>query len=91
MCQIDGNRLQNPAYSPVIFFGVFMRTSVRTNKRNNKSGRNLVIPTGAIILIVALIALFKGAEGLNRNLSTKIDSVDISLIWESGDLTESLN
>ncbi len=62
-----------------------MRNLISANKRTRKSGINLVIPTGAIILIIGSIALFKGAEGLNRNLSNKIDSVDISLIWETGD------
>lgn len=62
-----------------------MRNLVSANKRNRKNGINLVIPTGAIILIIASIALLKGAEGLNRNLTNKIDSVDISLIWETGD------
>ncbi|MBI9099577.1 MAG: tetratricopeptide repeat protein [Spirochaetaceae bacterium] len=62
-----------------------MRTSIRSKKQTKKTGRNLVIPTSTIILLIALLALFKGAAGLNQNLTTQIDSVDISLIWESGD------
>ncbi|MDA3811433.1 MAG: tetratricopeptide repeat protein [Spirochaetaceae bacterium] len=34
---------------------------------------------------MAFFAVYKGATGLNQNLTTKIDSVDISVIWEKGD------
>ena len=67
------------------FYWCIMRTSIRKENRKQKTRKNLVIPTGAIIFIVALIALFRGASGLDDNLTTKINSVDISLIWESGD------
>lgn len=62
-----------------------MRTSNRKSKRNSKTTKNLVIPAGSLILLFAIIALLRGATGLNQNLTTKIDSVDISVIWESGD------
>jgi len=62
-----------------------MRISKDLKKRSYKTGKNLVIPTGAIVLLIALIVLFRGAAGLNRNLSTKINSVDIALIWEARD------
>jgi len=62
-----------------------MRTTKRTKKGRSNTSKNLVIPTGMIILLVALFAVYKGATGLNQTLTTKIDSVDISVIWEDGD------
>ena len=62
-----------------------MRKSIRIKNRNKKNSIVLVIPTTAIILLIALIALIKGAAGINRNLTSKIDSVDISVLWELKD------
>jgi tetratricopeptide (TPR) repeat protein len=62
-----------------------MRTFNRKSKRKSKTKKRLVIPLGTIVLLIALIAVLSGVSKINQNLTTKIDSVDISVIWESGD------
>lgn len=59
-----------------------MKKTVRTKKRSSRKGIHLVIPSAVIILLVVLAALAFGADRLNKNLSSKIDSVDVSLLWE---------
>jgi len=59
-----------------------MKKTVRTSKRSTRKGIHLVIPTTALILIVGLVMLVLGADRLNKNLTTKINSVDVSLLWD---------
>ncbi len=61
-----------------------MRKSIGIINKKTSSGKVLIFPTTAILLLIALIVLVKGTVGLNDNLTTKIDSIDISVLWESG-------
>ncbi|MBB6479092.1 tetratricopeptide repeat protein [Spirochaeta isovalerica] len=59
-----------------------MKKTVRTKTRSSRKGIHLVIPSTAIILLALLAALIYGADRLNRNLTSNINSVDVSLLWE---------
>ncbi len=61
-----------------------MRKSLHKKKKTFNTVKVFVIPTTAIVLLLIFIFLIKGVLG-NNNLTTKIESIDITNLWNSGD------
>lgn len=77
--------ITEPGLQSCYLFGCIMKTSKDPKNRKHKNRIHFVVPSGVIILLIASIVLFRGVAGLKRSLSNKIDSIDLSLIWEAGD------
>lgn len=59
-----------------------MRKTVRTKKRSSTTVASLIITSGIIIFLIALLGFYSGAKRLDRNLTAKINSIDVSRLWE---------